>query len=36
MKYPLGIRSFDKMIEGGHVYVDKTALLYRLVSGYII
>ena len=32
MKYPIGIQSFDKMIEGGYVYVDKTALLYRLVK----
>lgn len=32
MKYPIGIQSFDKMIEGGYVYVDKTALIYRLVK----
>ena len=32
MKYPIGIQSFDKIIEGGYVYVDKTALLYRLVK----
>ena len=32
MKYPIGIQSFDKMIEDGYVYVDKTALLYRLVK----
>ena len=32
MKYPIGIQSFDQIIEDGYVYVDKTALLYRLVT----
>ena len=32
MKYPIGIQSFDQIIEDGYVYVDKTALLYRLVK----
>ena len=32
MKYPLGIQSFEKIREDGYVYVDKTALLYNLVS----
>ena len=32
MKYPIGIQSFDKMREDGFVYVDKTALIYKLVS----
>ena len=32
MKYPIGIQSFDKIIEGGYVYVDKTELVYKLVS----
>ena len=31
MKYPIGIQSFDRIIEGGFVYVDKTELLYNLV-----
>lgn len=31
MKYPIGIQSFDQIIEGGFVYVDKTALVYDLV-----
>ena len=30
MKYPIGIQSFDRIIEDGYVYVDKTELLYRL------
>lgn len=32
MKYPIGIQSFDQIIEGGWVYVDKTDLVYRLVT----
>ena len=30
MKYPIGIQSFDQIIEDGYVYVDKTDLVYRL------
>ena len=32
MKYPIGIQDFEKIINGGYVYVDKTALIYRLVT----
>ncbi len=32
MKYPIGIQSFDRIIEGGYVYVDKTDLVYSLVK----
>ena len=32
MKYPIGIQSFDKIREGGYVYVDKTALVHRLAN----
>ena len=32
MKYPIGIQSFDQIIEDGYVYVDKTDLVYRLVT----
>lgn len=32
MKYPIGIQSFDQLIEGGFVYVDKTKLVYDLVQ----
>ena len=31
MKYPIGIQSFEKIIDDGYVYVDKTALIYDLV-----
>ena len=30
MKYPIGIQSFDQIIEDGYVYVDKTAIVYNL------
>ena len=30
MKYPIGIQSFDRIIEDGYVYVDKTELIYNL------
>ena len=32
MKYPIGIQSFDQIIEGGFVYVDKTDLVHSLVK----
>ena len=31
MKYPIGIQNFEKIIEGGYVYLDKTNLVYDLV-----
>ena len=32
MKYPIGIQSFDQIRNEGYVYVDKTALIYQLVT----
>ena len=32
MKYPIGIQEFEKIIKGGYVYIDKTALIYKLVT----
>ena len=32
MKYPIGIQDFEKIIKDGYVYVDKTALIYQLVT----
>ena len=32
MKYPIGIQTFEQIINGGFVYVDKTELVYRLVN----
>ena len=30
MKYPIGIQTFEKIIDGGYVYVDKTDMVYSL------
>ena len=32
MKYPIGIQTFEQIREDGFVYVDKTALVYDLVT----
>lgn len=32
MKYPIGIQDFKFLREGGFVYVDKTALVYDMVT----
>ena len=32
MKYPIGIQSFDQIRNEGYVYVDKTDLIYQLVT----
>ena len=32
MKYPIGIQSFDRIREEGYIYVDKTDMIYQLVS----
>ena len=32
MKYPIGIQNFEKIRREGYVYVDKTALVYKLVN----
>ncbi len=32
MKYPIGIQNFEKIRRDGYAYVDKTALMYKMVS----
>lgn len=32
MKYPIGIQDFRSIIEDGYTYIDKTALVYQLVT----
>ena len=32
MKYPIGLQSFDQLIEDGYVYVDKTDMVYSLAT----
>ena len=29
-KIPIGIQTFDKIIEGGYIYVDKTEYIYDI------
>ena len=39
MKYPIGIQTFEQIIEQGFVYVDKTDMVYSLVmegKGYFL
>ena len=30
MKYPIGIQNFGEIRRDGYVYVDKTALVYKI------
>lgn len=32
MLYPIGVQNFEKIREGGYVYVDKTAIIHELVK----
>ncbi len=32
-RYPVGIQTFEKIIDKGYLYVDKTSLIYDLVNG---
>ena len=32
MKFPIGIQTFEEIITGGYVYVDKTDLVYKLAD----
>lgn len=32
MKYPIGIQSFEQIIEDGYTYIDKTDLVYKLTN----
>ena len=34
--YPIGIQNFEKIRNEGYYYVDKTALIYRLVKTSVI
>ena len=33
-RLPVGIQTFEKVIEGGYIYVDKTDLIYRMAHDY--
>ncbi len=32
MKYPIGIQNFGEVRRNGYVYVDKTAVMYKMIS----
>ena len=32
MRYPIGIQTFEKIVEGDYYYVDKTDLVYELAQ----
>ena len=32
LKYPIGIQSFEKIIRGGHVHVDKSLMIKHLLD----
>ena len=36
-RYPVGVQTFDKIIEGGYIYIDKTDLVWNLTkaSNYV-
>ena len=36
-RYPVGIQTFEKIIDGGYVYIDKTDLMWQLTqqSSYV-
>ena len=33
MLYPIGVQDFEKLRRGGFFYIDKTELIYKLVTG---
>lgn len=36
MKYPIGLLTFNKIIEDGYLYVDNTDLVYKhIMEGYL-
>ena len=35
MRYPIGIQTFETIVNGGYVYVDKTDLVYQLAREHV-
>lgn len=31
-KYPVGIQSFESIRQDGYIYVDKTPLVYKMIT----
>ena len=34
IKYPIGVQTFDKIIDGGYLYIDKTGYVHDLAENY--
>ena len=34
IKYPIGVQTFDKIIEGDYLYIDKTGFVHDLATNY--
>ena len=34
IRYPNGVQTFDKIIEGGYLYIDKTGYVHELADTY--
>lgn len=34
IRYPIGVQTFDKVIEGGYLYIDKTGYVHELANSY--
>ena len=34
IRYPIGVQTFDKIIEGGYLYIDKTGFVHDLATNY--
>ncbi len=34
IKYPIGVQTFDKIIKGGYLYIDKTGFVHDLATNY--
>ena len=32
--YPIGVQTFEKVVQGGYLYVDKTGYVYELARKY--
>ena len=34
IRYPIGVQTFDKIIEGGYLYIDKTGFVHDMATNY--
>lgn len=33
-EFPIGVQTFDKIVKGGYIYVDKTAYVYEIANKF--